>query len=515
VPTSTALTASRTMVAAGTPITFKATVASTDGGGTVSFGQGGTPLAGCGSVPLTATSTGYVARCVHTFPQSDYAYFIDAVYSGDATSTTSRDQARVDVFPPLIANPQSLPQANVGQSYSATLTASNVNGEDTLIWSVAGGALPEGLHLTLAGTIVGKPIRAQTATFTARVRDTGTTLTDTQDYTITVGGGTSAPVIIQAVRFAGPDGNTSDAYVELYNAGSAAVRLLGWQLQYAGKGIDLPNTVLPARANYLIAAPGYSLGDLDQADFSPAGLDLAAGSGVRVVAPNGAVTDAVGTTDADASYREGAGLPVPTQDGTQTGFERRIAGGAPVDTNDNAADFMFVAPDADTNDHGAAAVLGAPNPTGGIVRTRAPWIRITALDPSQRWGAEPNYSYDRATQTLIVRRTLTNMSTTKTATGLWLRINNLPTYGTATTGQAILTLENASGETINGVSVQGSKLWEPPAQPDGGGIGSLARVDVGAGGLAPGQSVNVELAFHVVRPGGTAMGWAAQAYTGQ
>jgi hypothetical protein len=393
------------------------------------------------------------------------------------------------------------------------LTALNVNGEDPIAWSLAGGALPDGLHLTSAGVITGKPIRAQTATFTARVRDTTLSISGTAQYSITVGGGSSAPVIIQAVRFAGPDGNTSDAYVELFNSGTTGVRLLGWQLQYAGKGIDLPNTWLPARANYLIAAPGYSLGDLDQADFNPAGLDLSAG-GVRVVAPDGSVTDAVGTTNADAGYREGAGLPVPTQDGTQTGFERRIVAGLPVDTNDNAADFLFVAPDADTNDHGAAAVLGAPNPTGDIVRVRAPWIQITALDPSQRWGAAPNYSYDRTTQTLVIRRTLTNASATKTASGLWLRINNLPTYGTATATQAILTLQNASDETVNGALVHGAQLWEPPAQPDGGGIGSLVHVDAGAGGLAPGQSINVALAFHVVRTGGTPMALAPQAYVG-
>jgi hypothetical protein len=42
----------------------------------------------------------------------------------------------------------------------------------------------------------------------------------------------------------------------------------------------------------------------------------------------------------------------------------------------------------------------------------------------------------------------------------------------------------------------------------------LALVDVGDGGLAPGQSINVELAFHVVRPGGTPINLAPQAYVG-
>jgi hypothetical protein len=80
--------------------------------------------------------------------------------------------------------PASLPNGTVGAAYSAHLTAAG--GSAPYTWKLTSSGLPAGLTLSKAGTISGKPKKAQTKKFTVEVRDASAPkLTATRSYTLT------------------------------------------------------------------------------------------------------------------------------------------------------------------------------------------------------------------------------------------------------------------------------------------------------------------------------------------
>jgi Bacterial Ig-like domain (group 3)/Putative Ig domain len=512
---NTSLTANPSTINQGQSVNLNAFVQPTDSGGTVAFSTGGQTISGCGAVPfISGGGDSWIATCATSSlpPGTDG---VTATYSGDSAYGGSSGTATVTVYGTLSVTTSSLAQGTVGQSYSQTLKATGGSGNYS--WSLASGSLPDGLTLSSDGTISGTPIRNQTSSFTAKVSDTTSGQTATGAESITVTGGSSAALIIQGLRFAGP-GGSSDQYVELYNTTSSAVSLTGWQLVWAGGSINLPTgDSVPAHGHYLVAASGYSLGSYEAADDTASGLAIPVDGGVQLVAPNATATDQVGMTTAGAAYRAGTGLTAPTQTGAQLAFQRRMSAGAPVtDTTNNAADFVLVATDANSTDHGASAVFGAPAPQDSSYRLDANAVaKSYLLNPGETANGTDNKSYDAATGTLTIRRIITNTSSTQTITGLWLRYTSITTYGSATSKQAILTAQSASGgETVDGKVMVGATLDQPPSQPNGGGLGSSVLIDVGDGGLAPGQSIPVDLQFHVVRSGSYSFGYNAEIYTG-
>jgi hypothetical protein len=80
-------------------------------------------------------------------------------------STTQTIEIRID---PVSIGTSSLPQAYSNQFYSATLAGTGVA---PLKWTLASGALPPGLSLSLAGVISGTPGQAFFASFTVRLTD--------------------------------------------------------------------------------------------------------------------------------------------------------------------------------------------------------------------------------------------------------------------------------------------------------------------------------------------------------
>jgi hypothetical protein len=496
----------------GQSVTYIAFVQPTDGGGTVTFSSDGTDISGCKNLTfLAGGGDDWGTSCSAALPAGTHT--ITATYSGDSGYASSSGSMTETVYAPVSITTSSLADGTVGQSYSHSLAASG--GSNSYTWSLTAGTLPDGLSLSSAGTISGTPTHAMSQTFTVEATDTNTGQTDTKQLSINVTGGTSSPLIIQGLRFAGP-GGAADDYVELYNPTANAVDLTGWWLGYPGGVVKLSSGSLPSGGHYLIAGSAYSLSSYASADLAPSGLDLPSDGGVQLIAPDSTVTDAVGMTTAGAAYRAGAGLTAPTQNGNQLAFERRMSGGAPVtDTTNNAADFLLVATDANSTDHGAGAVFGAPAPQDLTSRIDRNDIAQSYLfDPAQTASGTNNRSYNAATGTLTVRRKITNTSTTQTITALWLRYTSMTTYGTATSGQAILTAQtSAGGDTVNGKVLTGATLDQPPSQPNGGGIGSSVLIDVGDGGLGPGQSINVELQFHASR-GTFAFGYNAEVYTG-
>jgi hypothetical protein len=86
--TTTTMTSSANPSLTNQQVTFTATVASGDGGGSVTFTDAGTPIGGCQSVPLTAGQ----ATCVQTYTDTA-PHSLAASYSGDATTAGSSSAA--------------------------------------------------------------------------------------------------------------------------------------------------------------------------------------------------------------------------------------------------------------------------------------------------------------------------------------------------------------------------------------------------------------------------------------
>ena len=195
---------------------------------------------------------------------------------------------------------------------------------------------------------------------------------------------------------------------------------------------------------------------------------------------------------------------------------RRIQAGRPVDTDNNASDFVLVAPDAGLDNHGVTPVLGAPEPQNlASPVQRNDIAQSFLLDQGAAAAAAPNRVYNAASSTLTVRRRITNISATSTITSLRLRFTSITTVGSATPAQAVLRAETSTGGTVatsQGTrAVVGVTLDEPPYQDVGGGLSSSLSVPLPSGGLGPGASVYVELRFHVDRGGSFAFGYNAEA----
>jgi hypothetical protein len=73
---------------------------------------------------------------------------------------------------PLTVTTKNLPNAIIGTSYSASLSASG--GTAPYSWHVAGGSLPAGLSLSSNGLISGTPAKSEGASFTVQVTDSST-----------------------------------------------------------------------------------------------------------------------------------------------------------------------------------------------------------------------------------------------------------------------------------------------------------------------------------------------------
>jgi hypothetical protein len=117
----------------GQVIGATATVTGTDGGGTVSFNDGSTPIAGCQSVALAPVGAAYQAQCP-TLPLSAGTHSISASYSGDPTSTASASApAAVAVSAaPLVITASSATMSYGGTPPPITPTVNGLQSGDTV-----------------------------------------------------------------------------------------------------------------------------------------------------------------------------------------------------------------------------------------------------------------------------------------------------------------------------------------------------------------------------------------------
>jgi len=222
--------------------------------------------------------------------------------------------------------------------------------------------------------------------------------------------------------------------------------------------------------------------------------------GLAVFSTAGALTanrlDSVGYSSVTAAdYKEGTGLP-PAAGITTAGqhsWVRRVVGGTPKDTNNNAADFVLVEPNGTTLD-GVAAVLGAPAPERGptmtaYTTTSAPiqhsgQMPGTLIDLMQPQTSAPNRVRDLtpvtngANGTLKIRRRFTN-NTGLPIVALRYRVVDVTTLtgGVLPPGVADIRVLNSPAQTItltdtSTVSSQALTLQTPAAQANGGGLNS-------------------------------------------
>ena len=366
------------------------------------------------------------------------------------------------------------------------------------------------------------PALADRTVSAARVRGVHALPTATPQPNVTA---TAGQLIISEFRVRGPNGS-ADEFIEISNNSGAdhtvdALSGSGYGVA-ASDGVtrcSIPNgTVIPNRGHYLcVNSVGYSLASYPAGNGTTATgdatytTDIADNAGIAIFNNNsggGSYTlanrlDAVGSTsEANTLYKEGTGYPTLTPFSINYSFYRDNCGkggsittlgvcptgGNLKDTNNNAADFVFV--DTNGTSAGAGQRLGAPGPenlSSPIERNAS--FNVGLLDTCVGPASPPNRVRDFTSDppnnstfgTLDIRRTVTN-NTGGNVTRLRYRVLDLTTFpapsGFAdlrprTSTAVVVTVDRPPcGSGTSNVTVQGTTLEQPPSQPNGGGFNS-------------------------------------------
>lgn len=163
-------------------------------------------------------------------------------------------------------------------------------------------------------------------------------------------------VVISQFATRGP-GSPSDDFIELFNAGTTPVDLNGWTIRSCfgstAASFNLLGTiegsfVLPPRRYFLLGGTGYARSTPADAPINQFGEFLttafAGRSGIQILDATGAVRDGIGSPvsvaqPAGSHCREGAGRATVNTGVADVAYYRRVVGGQPQDSDDNAADF--------------------------------------------------------------------------------------------------------------------------------------------------------------------------------
>ncbi len=367
---------------------------------------------------------------------------------------------------------------------------------------------------------------------------------------------TAGQLVISEFRVRGPNG-ASDEFIEIFNNSGAdhTVDASGTGTGYGVAASDgtvrcsIPDgTVIPNRGHFLcVNSVGYSLASYPAGNGTTATgdatytTDIPDNAGIALFSTNvpaefaaGTRLDAVGSTsEANALYKEGTGYPALTpfsidysfyrdncgKGGSITTFGACPSGGNLVDTDNNAANFVFV--DTNGTSAGAGQRLGAPGPenlSSPIERNAS--VTIDLLDPCVGQASPPNrvrdFTSDPANNstfgTLDIRRTVTN-NTGGNVTRLRFRVVDLTTFpapsGIAdlrprTSTAVVVTVDRVPcGVGTSNVTVEGTTLEQPPSQPNGGGFNSSlsAGVVTLATPLANGATVDIRFLLGIQQTG--------------
>lgn len=363
-------------------------------------------------------------------------------------------------------------------------------------------------------------------------------------------------LVISEFRVRGPNG-LNDEFIEIANVSGADHTVAA--LSGTGYGIaasdgttrcSIPNgTVIPNKGHYLcVNSVGYSLASYPAGNGTTATgdatytTDIPDNAGIAIFNNNtGGASytlanrlDAVGSTsEANTLYKEGTGYPalVPFsidysfyrdncgKGGSITTFGACPTGGILKDTNNNAADFVFV--DTNGTSAGAGQRLGAPGPenlSSPIERNAS--FAVNLLDICVAAASPPNRVRDFTSDppnnstfgTLDIRRTVVN-NTGGNVTRLRFRVVDLTTFpapsGIAdlrprTSTAVVVTVDRPPcGSGTSNVTVQGTTLEQPPSQPNGGGFNSSmsAGVVTLATPIANGASLDVRFLLGIQQTG--------------
>ena len=360
-------------------------------------------------------------------------------------------------------------------------------------------------------------------------------------------------LIISEFRVRGPNG-ANDEFIEIYNNSGADHTVTGGGTGYAvaaSNGVArcvIPNgTVVPNRGHYLcVNSVGYSLASYPAGNGTTATgdatytTDIPDNAGIAIfntsVSANFVLAnrmDAVGSTaEANTLYKEGTGYPTLTPFSIDYSFYRDTCGksgsittfgactiSTPKDTNNNAADFIFV--DTNGTSAGAGQRLGTPGPENlsSPIQRNASFTEFL-LDPCVGGASPPNRVRDFTSNpaqnstfgTLDIRRTVVN-NTGGNVTRLRWRVIDLTTFpapsGIAdlrprTSTAVVVTVDRAPcGSGTSNVTVQGTTLEQPPSQPNGGGFNSSlsAGVVTLATPIANGASIDVRFLLGIQQTG--------------
>ncbi len=213
---------------------------------------------GPGNLPPGLTLDGVFGRISGT-PTASGTFTFELMVT-DNNANTATGTLSITVGGNIVITPATLPNAAAGTAYSQTLTATG--GQSPYGWAVTSGSLPVGLTLgATTGVISGTPALAGSATFTVTVTDS-TRITGTAAFTLVVSG----PVTITTTSL--PDGTIGTAYSQTL----------------AATGETTPYTW------------AVTTGTL------PAGLTLAASTGIISGTPTAAATSSFTVTVTDAGH---------------------------------------------------------------------------------------------------------------------------------------------------------------------------------------------------------------------
>jgi len=360
-------------------------------------------------------------------------------------------------------------------------------------------------------------------------------------------------LIISEFRVRGPNG-ANDEFIEIYNNSGADHTVAGGGTGYgvaASNGVArcvIPNgTVIPNRGHYLcVNSVGYGLASYPAGNGTTATgdatytTDIPDNAGIAIFNTSVGADftlanrlDAVGSTsEANTLYKEGTGYPALTPFSIDYAFYRDNCGksgsittfgvctiSTPKDTNNNAADFIFV--DTNGTSAGAGQRLGAPGPenlSSPIQRNAS--FTINLLDPCVGGASPPNRVRDFTSDppnnstfgTLDMRRTFVN-NTGGNVTRLRFRVIDITTFpapsGIAdlrprTSTAVVVTVDRPPcGSGTSNVTVQGTTLEQPPSQPNGGGFNSSmsAGTVTLATPIANGASIDVRFLVGIQQTG--------------
>ena len=460
---------------------------------------------------------------------------------GASVDFTTQDQA------------PALNHATAGQDYTATSgTVNFAAGEQfkTILVQVLSDNKKNEANETFL-VVLSNPVNATIADGTA----TGTIIENDQ----------AGAILISEIRTSGPAGAT-DEFVEIYNNSNSPHTVNGTGGGYGVFKMGatcsdtpvllgvIPNgTVIPGRGHYLFTGSAYSLADYGgtgaAAGDAPLSSDIENDRNVAIfsTASLGSISsanrlDAVGfganTGGTCDLFREGATLPPVSGSTLDYSFVRdecgkkgnpSVFGACPTaglvkDSNVNNDDFIFI--DTTATATPAGQRLGAPGPQNlGSPHTTFDILALL-LDSSKGAAGNPNRVRDTtaigpnaAEGTMSIRRRFVN-NTGAPVTKLRIRVVDISTApvtgGTAdlrvlSSTDVVVSVNDSGTCTAAGfpstpcnITVRGTTLETPPAQPLGGGHNSSVTTSTITLGtpLAPGASVNLQFLLGVQTTGG-------------